>query len=172
MKNKKIAMICFVIVIGIVCFAPIPKYIDTALQGIKLEDDSAGKNIANTENDLVNISIKGWRLNYLFHSDKIKGTLAIFPYDYENDREAVFEFTGDILKPLDDAETQWSTIVRYSAELNRYVFGTVFYSSGFEKIMMVEMIGDEDKGNYYVASDEKCDESPVEIFEHFKVYTD
>jgi len=141
-------------------FLPIPIYINITLQGKSFPFEDADTD------DIVNISIKGWHLNYLFRSDKIKGTLTITPYDFEESNSAVYEFTGEIFAPSSDIDIKWSTLIRYSAIKNSYTGGTVFFNKNFEKVMVTES---GNKGCFYVAPVKTNDELD-EIFNYFKDY--
>lgn len=161
MKRKIIkVVVCFILVITMVYYIPMPIHINATLQGIQREDTA-------TDN-FVNILVKGWHLNYLFRSNKIKGTLTITPYNYEKANNAVYEFMGDIFASSEDTNMQWSTMTRYSANLNCYVNGTVFFDKNFENVVITES---ENKGYYYIPSDKTQDEIDA-IFDYFKLHLD
>ena len=107
-----------------VYFLPIPTRINTTLQGFRV--------VETTADDVVTISIKGWELNHLFRPNKIKGTLTITPYAFEEANQAVYELMGTIFVPSDDIDMKWSTVMRYSGAKNRYTSGTVYINKNFE----------------------------------------
>jgi hypothetical protein len=83
----------------------------------------------------------------LFRGKEIKGTLTIAPYDSEETGNAVYKFIGKVFDPPDD-DRQWSSIIRYSPALNRYVNGTVSFIGDIDNITVTE--GDN-KGHYITA---------------------
>ncbi len=129
MKNKKSIIIICSIIIAIILCLPIPIRIKTTLQCFQLVEPAIDGS--------VNISIKGWHLKYLFRSNKMKGTLTIEPYDFEETNNAVYEFAA-VTFSNPDTDIELSTLVRYSAAKNRYTFASVYFDRNFENVLIYE----------------------------------
>ena len=158
MKKCIGVIICFgiLIIIGIIIL-PMPEYMNVTFQGSQLSE-------GEWSDQHVTMTVKGWRLHYLFRSDKIKGSLIITPAASSRSKSEEYEFFGDVFPPNNDV--QWISILRFNGELNEYTIGTLFFNKNVD-LVMAEITILENQKIIYAASQDSIWEAD-EIINYFK----
>lgn len=140
-KRVLVGVISAVLLVAVlVCTCPLPKRINVLLQGNSYTDELE-------RTDPMNISITGYRLDWLFFDDRLKISVQI-----EN------PLTGDEILKIREYDTvifpyagregiSWSSVQYYSPQLNRFEHGGFAFDSAFETVVL-----EVHEGPVYLAS--------------------
>lgn len=145
-----IALVFFIVLI---IFLPLPVPAGQDVHGVQITE--TGEVLGN-----VNISIQAWRFHYLFRDDRLQGEVRIQQVS-SGDQPLVYEIGGPI---TDNKRGILSSVgMRYSADLNHYVGGSLYYNDHYDTFMVCEF----GASRCYIASGENA-LAPVEILRFFK----
>ena len=109
LEKKDIIGICAiaaVIAIVLVCLLPWPTQVQVSLHAVELAEDNSAKSTGN-------IVIKGWKLNYLFTTDKLRfQQLQVLDKTLSNEGDYILVYTREISDHDCISGFVWSNIDR------------------------------------------------------------
>ena len=134
--NKRLLVVfCVILALILFLFVPFPTHIDAALSGIRIERDVGLNDITMT--------LKGWRLCYLLHGDKLNATLNIAPFGANLEESLIVPVKGSIL-----GQTSHRVVFdRYIPSQNSYATATLYFAGDFSQMLYCD---EGDRESMYV----------------------
>ncbi len=156
MKSKlTLIIICSLAMLTVLLAAPFPYYIKRTLPAVQVKGE---KNVEQVSQ----ITINGWHLNYLFRDNELKGKVLV--YSKDNIMVKEYTFLGPLfeLGPLDtQKKILANVIVRYDEALNIMTFGYLYGEDNWNAIAI------KCDDVYYVAPAEDSEQG-LAVLEYFK----
>ena len=146
-------VICVIILIAIaVSCLPFPTRINVEYTGggqLAVEYVSPGN-----EGDVYNlgidgsdttISVRGFKLNYLFFKDKLRGKVTVSPYPHDEENKAEWNLLGEIFVfPDNECGLSASSATRYDSAKNSMAFAELIFDKSHSWLMLRDTVEHEE----------------------------
>lgn len=126
--KKRIALVLGILVVLYILFLPFPGRVHWSMQGMSLSANG------EVESDTVDVTIKGWYLDYLFRTDQMDVTVSISPFAGDNNRVEEYDCQKAIVSRQDGiiSFSGWA----YNSQRNELISGPIYLSEDYSYFLL------------------------------------
>lgn len=158
MTKKRIALILGILIVLYLLFLPFPGRVNWNMQGTSLSADG------EVESEAVDVTIKGWYLNYLLRTDRMNVTVSVSPFAGDDNRVEEYDCHNAPVSRQDGilSFNGWA----YNSQRNELIAGSIYLSEDYSYFLLDDR---EECGCLYVAC-ASSDASVQEAYDFFQAY--